>query len=865
MRRLDPRRQQLQAAFSTELEERVGALTRLLQTLEHDGHSEHACADTFDALFREAHSLKGAARAVELVAVERWAHEFETALGAARQRGERLGRAWFDAAYHAVDTFNDLVAHGDGTALPSFPDILAPERPTPADPGHDLRPGQRAESSPREPTAPAGQSRLLTEAARAGSSGAQDSAESIRVSVSKLDTLLAQAGELAVTRIRIGQRLEELHDLEHNLYDWRRDWRDWRSLRATVRRASAVADHGAPVPTRYHSAAVPTRDLDALPCFTERAEDHAQAVYRQVEELAAQLRRDFAQLGFVTQGIADEVLALRLLPVATIFGPFERMVRDLARGQGKDIHLLLDGNEVESDRKILEQLRDPLMHMVRNAVDHGIERPDERAARGKPRSGTIRLTALQRRGAVEIDVEDDGTGLDPTRLRQSAIEKGLLSHNEAAALDDQAAMELIFQPGFSTSATVTETSGRGVGMDVVSAHVERLNGQVGLSSTPGRGTRFTIRVPLTLATTRAILVAQSGQIFAIPSAMIERNARVREQFLVSLEGRRAVVIDGHPVPIVELADALEQARTAASGQDAACWRPFFVLRQDDRRVALLADGLLGEQEIVVKMLGWRLRRVRNVGGAAVLGSGQTVAILNPFDLLKTALKLVGGKAKPVALVPAAAPSASQRRHVLVVDDSLPTRMLVRSILTVDLLFQTIDVLRGLVGQATPGSITSDSAVMTLATALREQVSGRAGAVVADDSTLSPASGKPRALLVDDSATVQMLGTMLLEEAGFDVNALADGSEALALALTHAFDLVVSGVEARGLRGWDLAESLRNVTSRRSVPIIVMSCDETPEGHERAAALGVHAYLQKGSLERQRLVEVARAALEGRAA
>jgi two-component system chemotaxis sensor kinase CheA len=371
---------------------------------------------------------------------------------------------------------------------------------------------------------------------------------------------------------------------------------------------------------------------------------------------------------------------VRLLSVATIFGPFERMVRDLARVQGKEIHLVLEGSAVEIDRKILEQLRDPLMHLVRNAVDHGIERPNERAARGKPHAGTIRLTALQRGNAVEIAVEDDGAGLDPSRLRQSAIEKGFLSPNEATALDDQAAMELIFQPGLSTSATVTETSGRGVGMDVVRAHVERLNGQIRVSSTPGQGTRLMIRVPLTLATTRAILVEQSGQTFVIPSAMIERSARVQERDLVNLEGRRAVVIDGHPIPIVELADALEQPRTAAGDQSAPHWRPFFVLRQDDRCVALLVDGLLGEQEIVVKRLGWPLRRVRNVGGAAVLGSGQTVAILNPFDLLKTALKLVGGKAKPAAPVSIAAPPAPRQRHVLVVDDSLPTRTLVRSIL-----------------------------------------------------------------------------------------------------------------------------------------------------------------------------------------
>jgi two-component system chemotaxis sensor kinase CheA len=426
----------------------------------------------------------------------------------------------------------------------------------------------------------------------------------------------------------------------------------------------------------------PPRELSILLRFTEQAEERVQATFRQVEAIAARLRQDVAQLGVVTQGIADEVLAVRLLPVATVFVPFERMVRDLAQAQAKEIRLQLEGSETEIDRKILEQLRDPLLHMVRNAVDHGIESPDERRARGKPRTGTIRLEATHRGGAIEIQVADDGAGLDPARLRESAVARGLLSREQATALTAQAAIDLIFEPGFSTSSTVTETSGRGVGMDVVREHLERLNGRISTASSPGAGTSFTLQVPLTLATTRAILVEQGGQLFAIPTSMVERNHRVRERDLVSIEGKQTVAIEGHPVPIVELADVLEQPRATTEGPGAAQWRPFFVLRQDGRRVAVLADQLIGEQEIVVKPLGWPLRRVRNVGGAAMLGSGQTIAILNTSDMLKTAMQIAGASERPGTLAARAPQRAPRQRYVLVVDDSLPARTVQRSILEV---------------------------------------------------------------------------------------------------------------------------------------------------------------------------------------
>jgi two-component system chemotaxis sensor kinase CheA len=236
--------------------------------------------------------------------------------------------------------------------------------------------------------------------------------ESIRVSIEKLDALLAQAGELAVVNIRIAQRLTEIRAFRDSMLAWRREWRACRSMRTSLRRLSGTAK------SRSESE---SRELEALLRFTENAEERVRQMCRQVETIVSQMQHDVSQISLVTHGLEGDVQAVRLLPVSTIFVPLERTVRDLARSESKDVRLLLSGQRTEIDRKILEVLRDPLLHMVRNAVDHGIEPPDKRLALGKSRTGTVRLTATQRGGALEVEVEDDGAGLLPPQLRASAV------------------------------------------------------------------------------------------------------------------------------------------------------------------------------------------------------------------------------------------------------------------------------------------------------------------------------------------------------------------------------------------------------------------------------------------------------------
>jgi len=617
----DSREEQVRETFSAELNARVPALNRALLRLERAESDAGLRAAAFGDLFRETHNLKAAARTVAQAGVERAAHALETSVAEARGSGEKPpSAAWFDNAYAVVDTLAGLRA----SALAEPADAVDADQP---------------------PLAPVQLPRAAV--------------ESVRVAVDKLDALLAQAGELAVAHLRVRQRQSELRSVRDEADASQRDWRKTRGLRARLRRGSR-----------------PGRQMETLLHLVELAEQRSMVLLQHIDELAAELGRDTAQLGMVTRAVAGEVMAVRLLPIATVSTLLERTLRDLIRSTGKEVELIVDGAETEIDRKILEHIRDPLMHLLRNAVDHGIEQPAVRFAAGKPSCGTVRLTAALHGGFVEVEMSDDGAGLDRLQLRASAVRKGLLTDDQAFALDDATVLDLIFQPGFSTRTVVTELSGRGVGLDVVREHVQQLNGQVSVRSDPGVGTRFTLRVPLTLATTRAVLVEESGQLLALPTTLIERSARVRHRHIVSFEGRRAVPIEGRPVPVVELATVLE--RPAVNGHQPDEWRPLVVLQQGERRLAVLTDKLVGEQEIVVKNLGWPLRHVPNVSGAAVLGSGQTVVILNPSELLSNGTRLAA-----VALGSGAAAGVAETRRVprlLVVDDSLTTRTLLRNIL-----------------------------------------------------------------------------------------------------------------------------------------------------------------------------------------
>ncbi|HEY8414793.1 MAG TPA: chemotaxis protein CheA [Thermaerobacter sp.] len=343
------------------------------------------------------------------------------------------------------------------------------------------------------------------------------------------------------------------------------------------------------------------------------------------QDLAEELSRVTAHLGRVTGALQEVVLKTRMLPVAYVFRRFPRLVRDLAAQLGKEVELEVSGEDTELDRSLLDVIADPLLHLVRNALDHGIEPPEERLRLGKPRVGRLLLSASQEGHHVLIRLEDDGRGIDPDRVRATAVRKGLLSPERAAALGDREVLDLLFAPGFSTASNVTDVSGRGVGLDVVRKNVEGAGGRVEIESTPGRGTAFVLVLPLTLATLRALLVRVDRDVYAIPLASVAEVLQVEPAGVTSLQGRWATTVRGRVVPLFWLRQYAEPG--FRPGRPA---RPVLavLVHHQGRWVGLVVDRLLGEQEVVVKGLGRLLAGVRGLSGVTILGDGSLALILD---------------------------------------------------------------------------------------------------------------------------------------------------------------------------------------------------------------------------------------------
>jgi two-component system chemotaxis sensor kinase CheA len=336
---------------------------------------------------------------------------------------------------------------------------------------------------------------------------------------------------------------------------------------------------------------------------------------RRLDALRAGLAEDSARLDYVARELEGGIRAIRLLPLATVFALFPRLVHDLAQEQGKEAELAIEGGETTADKRVLEEIKDPLMHLLRNALAHGIEAPQERAAAGKPRAGSVRLRASGSARGILIEVSDDGRGLDEAAIGRAAVKRGLATEQALAGMSRAQLQRLIFSSGLSTVPFVTDVSGRGVGLDVVRANVERLKGTIELDSAPGRGTRIAIRLPSMLATVRVLIVEVSGHAYALPSAAVEEARLIPGKDVFRMEGADAVLHRGRAVSVARLGALLELPASGAKANPAADRSPCVFVTQAGETVGLLVDALLDEQEVVLKAQSGLLERVRNVAGA----------------------------------------------------------------------------------------------------------------------------------------------------------------------------------------------------------------------------------------------------------
>lgn len=620
----------LLATFRVEASEHLETIRSALLALERATASERS--QILEGVYREAHSLKGAARAVNMAEIERVCHSLESLFGGWKSKRIATSPAIFDLVHETLDLLAGLMS--DSEAPRSRVDAL-------------IRALDSASKAPLSPPVVSSEPRKAPAEEHATPPPVPIATGTIRIQTTKLDSIMRETEELLGPRLAAAQRVLELRETRASLAAWKKKREAIRSNRNGGGELAELREY-----------------FEAESAFLHSLESR-------LAKLESAARSDHRSLSGIVDGLLRDVKESQMLPFSSLVEGLRKIVRDLARDHGKQVELVVHGSEIVIDRRILEEIKAPLQHLLRNAVDHAIEPPAVREQKGKPRQGTIAIAVSHRDNRIAIATSDDGAGIDVSKLKDAAGKLGVLSANDLESSTDEDLVPLIFQSGVSTSPVITEVSGRGLGLAIVREKVDRLGGRVSVETRRDAGTTIHIDVPLTLATFRGVLVRVGAQRFMIPAASVDRAMRVDAADVRTIQNHETISLDGRAVPLVHLGDVLELPR---STQPTLRHVQVVVLGTAGDRLAFRVDEVLSEQEVLVRGLGPQLARVRNIGGASVLGTGEVVPVLNVADLLAVR------PATAVAERPVATPAAPERKSILVVEDSITSRTLLKSIL-----------------------------------------------------------------------------------------------------------------------------------------------------------------------------------------
>jgi len=605
--------------------------------------------------------------------------------------------------------------------------------------------------------------------------------ETIRVPTQNLDALMTQAGELTVTKIRLAHRLSEIEEITNLWEDWSRD-----SFlnRLVINQEETIKN-----------TAEESGIIAQLQRYNQYSQERLEKLGIIINRLRTGIYEDTARLDLIVGEIEEGIRTLRLLPLSTIFNLFPRMVRDLARQEGKEIELIIEGGETRADKRILEEMKDPIMHMIRNAIDHGIETPEEREKKGKPRLSNIHLKGYSNANNIIIEVTDDGRGLNIERIKQTAIKRGICTEEELAVMTVNQIQNLIFSSGFSTRTFVTEVSGRGVGLDVVRTNVELLKGTIQVESAPEKGCTLRLLLGTTLATAHVLIVAVNGIYYALPLEFVLTTKVVSQSDIFAIEGRDTIILNGEPLSVIHLESLLEiddnswklwnknrdqenninsNKLNKQSAVDLDRKMFCIIIKVAELQLGLFVDALIDEQDVVLKPQSKLLKRVRNITGATILGTGEVCMVLNPQDLIKSIRKQLS-------------------------------------------------------------SLLSSSNL----------------AKPEDNNTITQ---KQVILLAEDSIATRTQEKRILESAGYEVVTAVDGLDAYNKLKTRAFDAVVSDIQMPNLDGLGLTAKIRQHKEYSDLPIILVTSLASDEDKKRGAEAGASAYITKGNFNQEALLE-----------
>ena len=626
----------LLSAFRVEADEHIKNMTAGIIELEKNLPPQ-VKAEIVETVFREAHSLKGAARAVNRTDMESISGSLESVFSGLKQGGVILASPVFDTLHRAIDMLASTAlsppeegAQQGGVAdmEQALAKIARGESGEEKEP-RGVHPTPRDSASPPVPEVSLPQTEPpAVEPVQPVPTRKQPSSDTVRIPLEKMEALLRQSEEMLSLKLMADRHMEDILDLSQFFELW-------------------------------HS---------------EIPHDCRKALESKLAALGRAAERDRHATGLLVDNLLDDVKSILMLPLSTLFETFPKLLRDLSRDQDKDVELAISGAEIEIDRRIMEEMRIVFIHLLRNTIDHGIEKPGERIRNNKPPRGIIRIDVARSEGnRVDIHLSDDGRGIDLAALKETSVRLGIVSPEVSGKMADGELLSLAFRSGVSTSPIITDISGRGLGLAIVREKVEKLGGTVSIETRRHEGASIRMTLPLTLATFRGVLVTAAEHTFVIPTANMERTVRVRREEIGTVENRDTLSVEGVAVPLVKLAEILELP--GKSEEPAVI--TVLVLESQGKRTGFSVDEILNEQEVLIKNLALPLSRVRNIAAATILGSGRAVPVLNVSDLMKSAANAAVHPAKPRAT---AARAEAAKKSILVVEDSITSRTLLKNIL-----------------------------------------------------------------------------------------------------------------------------------------------------------------------------------------
>lgn len=654
--------------FLEELEEQLQLMDDVILQLEQEGETE----GVVQSLFRAAHTLKGSSAAMGYEEMKQLTHEMEHLLDLVRSKKLAVTGALINLLFQSLDCLKELrldIIRNDDESVTT--DISGCVR--------DLQNfNQLPDPTSTQETAEPPHKPELSQAMKLKVQEAQDDGQKVYwITVQLSSECFIKGARIYVIHSNLCnwgdvlhsvpglEEIEEQVDISLEVQFLYAGQQDRQELHHLVAELSEIASvHVEPLSDETVILADKVMDMQERvasedQAYTGKAKtqtirvsverlDHLMNLvgelvidHTRIHQVERTQRRRFSddsvdELGQISDHLSriigdlqESVMKARMLPIEQLFNRFPRMIRDLTLDLGKDIELIIGGKDTELDRTLIEEIADPLIHLIRNAVDHGIELPEQREQSGKSRKGTLQIRAAHEDNQVVIYVEDDGAGIDPARMRKSAVAKGIISADEAALLSDKEAIHLIFRPGFSTASKISDVSGRGVGMDIVRSHIEKLNGLIDIETELGQGTSFKIKLPLTLAIIVGLLVKLNDQTFIIPMSNIAEIVRIAHQDIETVRGQSVILLRNQVIPIVWLHDHFNIPKRSQQKSHLQ----LVIVGSAEKRLALAVDELIGNQEIVIKSLGSYVGKVKGIAGSTILGDGKVALILEVSGII----------------------------------------------------------------------------------------------------------------------------------------------------------------------------------------------------------------------------------------